>query len=395
MKLKRIAFYLYVVLLGMIMIFFVKLNSDEIVEKYTYTFQDLLNNKLYIWLIVLVFFSAIIYFLTRKWIFVKVEQKYYRDYKNILSPILADYVIDEKCDIRNLILSCIVDLIDRKKIENVDNKKIRLISTEGLSDVEEDIITHIFPLKTEIELKELNAMSSNNSKSTYEWFSKIKKDIILHLYKKGIYDIEKKKIVKCINLFQKFVYFQILFVMFLFLGNMDYLKTDNVFLAIVFLTILSIIAVFVYKSSISKAIDKDLSGVVLQENYIYNKYKLAIKVFFIFILMIIVSMVFVLSNNSLWLVIPMIIGIIINEMYSKFDKYNVLTNYGKEEYKKIIGLRNYIKDYSIMEKNEMDHVEIWDSYLTYAIAFGLANRVLKKIDKYGLLTDIFIDSLNL
>lgn len=396
MKLRRIALYLYVVLLGIIMIFFVKLNSDEIVKKYTYTIQDLSKNIMYIWLIVLVFISIIAYVYTKKLIFVKVKEKYYRDYKDVLSPILSEYVIDENCDIQNLILSCIVDLIERKKIENIDNKKIRLVSTDGLSDVEEDIVTHIFPLKTEIEFKELNLRNSRNSKTTYEWFSKIKKDIIMQLYKDGIYDVGKKKLVKCLSFFQKFIYFQILFiVMLLTSGDMNSIKEGSVFKAIVFFAIFSIISVFVYKSYISKSIDKELSGILLQENDIYNKYKLSFKIFFIFIVMIMISMVWIVSNSSLWLIIPMLLGIIVNEMHLKFDRCNVLTNQGKEEYKKIYGLKNYIKDYSIMKKNEMDYVEIWDSYLTYAIAFGVANRVLKKVDKYGLLTDVLIDSLNL
>ena len=395
MKIRRITFYLYVLLLVIIFIFFINLNNNEIAEKYIYTIQDLLNNKLYIWLIALVLISVINFLYTRRLIFIKVNEKYFRDCNNIISPIFADYVIDEKSDIRNLILSCIVDLVDRKKLENIGNKKIRLVSTEGLTDVEKDIINYIFVSSNEIEFKEIDEMLSNNSGSTANWFTKIKKDIISYLYKIGIYDIEKKKFIKSLNLFQKFVYFQILFVTFIYsIGDIKDLKMDNVFYAIVLFCIISVVLVIMYKSNISKSIDKDLEGIIQVEN-MNNPYVLSIKIFLTFIVMIMVSMTIVLTNNSLWLAIPMLFGIAINELYMNFGKYNVLTNNGKEEYKKIYGLRNYIKDYSIMKKNEVDSVEIWNLYLTYAIAFGQANKVLKKMDKYGLQTDILIDSLKL
>lgn len=48
----------------------------------------------------------------------------------------------------------------------------------------------------------------------------------------------------------------------------------------------------------------------------------------------------------------------------------VKTQKGYEIYTKIVGLRNYIKDYSMLSDSELKQISIWEDYLIYAIIFN-------------------------
>lgn len=78
--------------------------------------------------------------------------------------------------------------------------------------------------------------------------------------------------------------------------------------------------------------------------------------------------------------ITSIIALIINIVLFKKAHTHLLTKEGKEEYKKAYGLKSYIEDYSLMKERELDSNILWDDYLTYAIAFGISNKVT---DRFG------------
>jgi uncharacterized membrane protein len=59
-----------------------------------------------------------------------------------------------------------------------------------------------------------------------------------------------------------------------------------------------------------------------------------------------------------------------------YDKNKwVKTQKGYEIYTKIVGLKNYIKDYSMLSEKELKEIAIWDDYLIYAIIFNNTSKL--------------------
>lgn len=60
-------------------------------------------------------------------------------------------------------------------------------------------------------------------------------------------------------------------------------------------------------------------------------------------------------------------------------KMNVLTQKGIDENAKWRGLKKYMQDFSMIDKREIPEVVIWEKFLVYATAFGIADKVLKQL----------------
>lgn len=60
-------------------------------------------------------------------------------------------------------------------------------------------------------------------------------------------------------------------------------------------------------------------------------------------------------------------------------KINVLTQKGIDENAKWKGLKKYMQDFSMLDKREIPEVVIWEKFLVYATAFGIADKVLKQL----------------
>lgn len=74
------------------------------------------------------------------------------------------------------------------------------------------------------------------------------------------------------------------------------------------------------------------------------------------------------------------------EIYNfiKESVINLLTRYklgkkGKEELKNIIGLKNYLNEYTLIKDRDINFVQVLDEYIPYAISLGQATKVEKYI----------------
>jgi|GEM_PF-4153615 len=79
-------------------------------------------------------------------------------------------------------------------------------------------------------------------------------------------------------------------------------------------------------------------------------------------------------------VINIIRFIIVSNKYSS-NKY-LLTNKGLKLRKEILGLKKYLKDYSLIQKRSEEEVLIWEYYLIYAVVihenFDIEDKIIKK-----------------
>ena len=61
------------------------------------------------------------------------------------------------------------------------------------------------------------------------------------------------------------------------------------------------------------------------------------------------------------------------------SKLNVFTQKGVDENAKWKGLKKYMEDFSMLDKKEVPELILWEKFLVYATAFGIADKVLKQL----------------
>lgn len=60
-------------------------------------------------------------------------------------------------------------------------------------------------------------------------------------------------------------------------------------------------------------------------------------------------------------------------------KLNVLTQKGVDIQEQWKGLKKYMEDFSLLDKREVPELAIWEKYLVFATAFGIADKVIKQL----------------
>ncbi len=59
-----------------------------------------------------------------------------------------------------------------------------------------------------------------------------------------------------------------------------------------------------------------------------------------------------------------------------------------EDYSKLNMLKNKIEEYTLMEDRDIEQVVLWEKYLSYAVSFGIANKIMKRIKGLNLDDDL-------
>ena len=60
-------------------------------------------------------------------------------------------------------------------------------------------------------------------------------------------------------------------------------------------------------------------------------------------------------------------------------RINVLTQAGLDQQEMWKGLKKYMEDFSLLKEREVPELVLWEKYLVFATAFGIANKVLKQL----------------
>ena len=124
-----------------------------------------------------------------------------------------------------------------------------------------------------------------------------------------------------------------------------------------------------------KAIERQL-----EEEDIYNKkqkeeylnYSGLAGVYYVFAILTLIII--------LW-AFPLAIVFLINGILCSSVKknINVLTQKGINDKEKWKGLKKYMEDFSLLNEKEVPAIEVWEQYLVYATAFGIADKVLNQL----------------
>lgn len=127
----------------------------------------------------------------------------------------------------------------------------------------------------------------------------------------------------------------------------------------------------VYGKISKQLIDDEIIDKEIQKEY--KKYKESQTYY-------ILSIIFLLCFTLIAFVIPIIIFIVNAVLCGKIaKKLNVLTQKGvdmKEQWK---GLKKYMQDFSMLDRREVPELVIWEKYLVFATAFGIADKVIKQL----------------
>lgn len=87
------------------------------------------------------------------------------------------------------------------------------------------------------------------------------------------------------------------------------------------------------------------------------------------------------SINVLIGFIPLFLSFILasNALSKITKKINVYTQKGIDESRKWKGLEKYMEKFSMLDKKEVPELVIWEKFLVYATAFGIADKVLEQL----------------
>ena len=97
---------------------------------------------------------------------------------------------------------------------------------------------------------------------------------------------------------------------------------------------------------------------------------------------------FVMFITPLFVIIPGIICGILCKKISKKVRTLELTQKGSNEQEQWKGLKKYMENFSLLNEREVPELVLWEKYLVYATAFGVADKVLDQLKvKYPQLND--------
>ena len=296
-----------------------------------------------------------------------------KDYKDVISPILAEVLVDGKIDIKNLILTTIVELQVKGNIAIMNDTVIELISKKNLNAHEIQLVDMIFLDKKLITINEINDRFVYNqfTKVNFvESMSRISQEIQTKLYELKVFSKRKMFLLNLVS-----------YIAMLILINLPSIIVNanfSQYTGYMFLTfVISLVASGLFFSRL------------IGNNEIINAYRLEFgslsqnttsTIFFIITFLLLLTML-PLIKISLLSIIAILIIFIINLMTLRMTKNNVLSEKGLEERKKVLELKNFLEDYEFRKFENGESYIIWDEYFAYAAALGVSNPVIAEVYK--------------
>ena len=328
---------------------------------------DYINERIYI-LVIIITISVILLILSLIINNQKKTTDYRRDTSNLISPILAEAIIDGKIGLKELIMTTIVELNIRGNINIINNDTLELVSYDNLEIYEQSIVNLLFKNRT-IKFSDINNTFANSNKSTIQFTQKmslIKKCLLEKLYSMNIFSKGLTFLNKAIGLCTILISI-----------NMPQILLNNSSLMKKFFFIFSLLITFYYiKSNIGKK-------TIREEIITNNKRRTVIDIRIVLLLILTVFIIISTSINDtkyhiIFFMFTLLV-ICLNIYIAYHSQGIILTKEGKEEQLKLVELKNYINDYSLIRNRDLESVIIWDKYLAYATAFGIPNKITNSI----------------
>lgn len=301
--------------------------------------------------------------------------RYNKSIENLISPILAETIIDGKTDIRNLIMTSVIEFNVRGNVKIIDNQIIQLINYNNLNEYEQEIINLIFPNGIEqTTFSDINNLFIDSNEETLRFsdaISSIRQKILEYLYSINVISKKHNTLIDIINCIAI-----LLIVNFPIILFSTFMGLDGGVQFVYFGFVISLFFVYIYLKKKKKQITIKEQIVDMQNNKTIKE--ILVRAQFLILLLIFCSVLMFLNMNIRFIII-IFLSITINLLTIKINQNNILTSYGKKERIKLLELKNYINQYSLIKDRELKSVIIWDEYLAYATAFGIPSKVISQI----------------
>lgn len=306
----------------------------------------------------------------------KEKTKYYnKNIVGLISPILAETIIDGKTDIKNLIMTAIIEFSIKGNVEIIDNKTVKLINYDNLKEYEKEIINLIFQNGNNvITFSDINKIFMKSISKTYkfsELLSSIKVKMQEYLYELNIMSKKYTEFIQYVKSISMLTIFNLPIILIIWTQVID-IELNSIWIYLLINFVLFTLFVSMFKSQAS-----------FQEQMIYtikiNEHKAPMIIVFTFILIVFGFILFgVFIIDDLLFVITLI-TILLNICIILVNKNNILTQNGRKQRKQLLELKNYINEYSLMKDRDLAASFIWDKYLAYATAFGIPSKITSEI----------------
>lgn len=297
----------------------------------------------------------------------KKVSEYRRETNNLVSPYLAELIVDGKIDMKNLIMTTIIDLELKGKVKILNNDEIELISTEGLDAVQKCMIYLLFigtGGENRIKLSDINN-AFRKSKITTKIFSEklamVKKALINTLIATQF--ISKKK-MKIGTIIKTFAAINCILICFLFSGLPITIDAFPIMFAIA-LVFIFIDSINHYEGNFKS--ERDVTGCLI----------VIAGIVAIFQAIGMIKLDFMIYGLEFLLIMAVLF--IVNVMVIRESKRILLTPVGEAERIELLKLKKYLTEHSVIKERDLGSVVIWDEYLAYATAFGMPNSIIKQI----------------
>jgi len=313
----------------------------------------------------------------------KKQKRYVRNPEEVIEPILAESIIDRKIGAKELIMSCIVELVRRGNLKSIGNEQVELVNTDYISEYEQEILGLIFKEKGQIvTFNEIKEMFIENNNETQEFFNKfkiIKKKIEEKLFDYHIYSKIGERILKILKIISIVILIDILYILFIIINPAEKL----VFVNIVKNTLIALggtIAIIIFNVDFTEIVRSSSNNI---------KFKMGL---ISLLILSIISLIYE-GYKHIGVILIIIAILILNIIILIKTKTHILTKTGKIELEKAQGLKDYIIDYSLMEEKDIESVIIWEEYLAYAVAFGIPNKITAKFDEKLMNANIIVQKI--
>lgn len=325
-----------------------------------------INERIYI-LVIIITISVILLILSLIINNKKKTTNYRRDTSDLVSPILAEAIIDGKIGLKELIMTTIVELNIRGNIHIINNDTLELVSYDNLEIYEQSIVNLLFKNKI-IKFSDINNIFANSNKSTIEFTQKmslIKEYLLEKIYSMNIFS-------KGLTFFNKAIGLLAILISI----NMPQIFLNVNSMKEIFLILSFLITFYYIKSNVGKK-------TIREEIITNNKKKNIIDIRIVFLILLTIFIIISTSVNIVKYHIIFFIFTLLTIFLNFYTAYHsqgiILTNEGKEQQLKLLELKNYINDYSLIKNRDLESVIIWDKYLAYATAFGIPNKITNSI----------------
>ena len=322
----------------------------------------------------------------------KVKKIYIRDTSEIVEPILAEVIIDRKLSIKNSVMSVLADLICKGNIECIDNQNLVLVRRDGFKSYEKNIVDLVFEKNSKTcsfeKIRGYFIKNNEKAETFYECFSKVKESVLKKLIDEEIFSKRGEIILKSIRVISIIVYVNLIYFAYNLMTSAGflYINPSSLFM----LNVMALLWGIKKENFTGKIAD-------VSKNFYQNikkdfRMKILIYMWIGFFALMITTLYASIYRHKELFFLYVLVFIINTITYVKAHTH-LYTSKGKEIFKKVKGLKAYIDDYSLMKERELESSIIWDDYLTYAIAFGISNKVTDLLGENILKANILLQKI--